>query len=95
MTQQPLNQYEAIDIAQHLANHIGGPVKVTHLGNAKGGSQIGQTAQAWPVLHHRLPRTQVAPEPSVEPVEPVPRIRRRIMPKYKVLVDVGRERRRR
>ena len=42
MTQQPINQYEAIDIAQHIANQIGGPVKVTHLGHAKGGSQIGQ-----------------------------------------------------
>lgn len=42
MTQQPLNQYEAIDIALYLANQIGSPVKVTHLGNAKGGSQIGQ-----------------------------------------------------
>ena len=42
MTQQPLNQYEAIDIAQYIANHTGSPVKVTHLGNAKGGSQIGQ-----------------------------------------------------
>ena len=42
MTQQPLNQYEAIAIAQHLATQIGGPVKVTHLGQAKGGSQIGQ-----------------------------------------------------
>jgi hypothetical protein len=42
MTQQPINQYEAIDIGQHIANHIGSPVKVTHLGHAKGGSQIGQ-----------------------------------------------------
>ena len=42
MTQQPLNQYEAIAIAEYLATKIGGPVKVTHLGNAKGGSQIGQ-----------------------------------------------------
>lgn len=41
MTQR-LNPYEALAIAQHLANRIGGPVKVTHLGQAKGGSQIGQ-----------------------------------------------------
>ena len=40
---QPLNQYEAIEIARYLATQIGGPVKVTHLGHAKGGSQIGQT----------------------------------------------------
>jgi hypothetical protein len=44
--QQPLNPYEAIDIALHLANQIGGPVKVTHLGHAKGGSQIGQHPKA-------------------------------------------------
>ena len=44
--QQPLNPYEAIDMAQAIANQIGGPVKVTHLGNAKGGSQIGQTPKA-------------------------------------------------
>ena len=42
MTQQSINQYEAIDISQHIANHIGGPVKVTHLGHAQGGSQVGQ-----------------------------------------------------
>lgn len=41
--QQRINQFEAIDIARFIANHTGSPVKVTHLGNAKGGSQIGQT----------------------------------------------------
>ena len=58
MTQQPLNQYEAIDIAQHIANHIGGPVKVTHLGHAKGGSQIGQKPQPGQSY------TIVSPEPK-------------------------------
>jgi hypothetical protein len=43
MTQQPINPYEAIDIAQYIATHTGSPVKVTHLGHTKGGSQIGQT----------------------------------------------------
>ena len=46
MTQQPLNQYEAIEIARHIANATGSVVKVTHLGHAKGGSQIGQTPKA-------------------------------------------------
>jgi hypothetical protein len=33
---------ETLDIAQYLATQIGEPVKVTHLGHAKGGSQVGQ-----------------------------------------------------
>jgi len=45
-TQQSLNAYEAIEIARYLATHMGGPVKVTHLGHAKGGSQIGQPPKA-------------------------------------------------
>ena len=56
--QQPLNQYEAIDIAQYFANHTGSPVKVTHLGNTKGGSQIGQTPKPG------QPYTIVYPEPK-------------------------------
>ena len=39
---QPLNPYEALALAQHVANQIGGPVKVTHLGHTRGGSQVGQ-----------------------------------------------------
>jgi len=57
MTQQPLNQYEAIAIAEHLATLIGGPVKVTHLGNAKGGSQIGRhpkPGQSYTIVYPEL-----------------------------------------
>ncbi len=37
---------ETLEIAQYLATRTGSPVKVTHLGHAKGGSQIGQTPKA-------------------------------------------------
>lgn len=54
-TQQPLNPYEAIAIAQAVANATGCVIIVTHLGHAKGGSQIGQrpkpgqsSTQVWP-----------------------------------------------
>jgi hypothetical protein len=51
---QPLNQYEAIELARLLADKTGKPVTVTHLGHVKGGSQIGQqpkAGQSYTIIH--------------------------------------------
>ena len=37
---------DTLEIVQYLATRTRSPVKVTHLGNAKGGSQIGRQPKA-------------------------------------------------